>query len=267
MKRFVKLTSVILLVSLTSFIFFCSENTTEPKEEPPIVPPQSTFVMDFSDFTATLAKVNTKSNWLFAAGHVAVWNSVLTLTLVVPVAAFVESFNHNPVLQPDGSWLWSYQFRVAGVLHTAKLYGKPQIDGVNWEMYISKQGIYSDFLWYIGESDFAASAGMWELNLNPNDPTPFLRIDWHRNPEAQTADIKYTNIVPEGDENGSYILQEVDETADFTRSYQIYSVSNSNSVEIEWNHSSKVGRVKNQNHFGDEDWHCWDENLNDVECP
>ena len=32
-----------------------------------------------------------------------------------------------------------------------------------------------------------------------------IGIEWHRDTEAGTADIKYTNIVPGGPENGGYI--------------------------------------------------------------
>jgi len=44
--------------------------------------------------------------------------------LVIPVAAFLESSDHEPVRQTDGTWVWSYNFNANTVLHLAQLHGK-----------------------------------------------------------------------------------------------------------------------------------------------
>lgn len=257
----------ILLLVVVPIFMTCSENPAEPKKEAPVIPPQSTFLLNFDDFSSSsLSKATSKSNWLFAAANVAVWNAAIVVTLAVPVAAFVESFNHSPELQPDGSWLWTYSFQVIGLSYTAKLFGTIKVDGVQWDMFISQQGLYTDFHWFSGKSDFAATVGYWDLNYKPTDPTPFLRIDWNRSNEDLSGDIKYTNVIPNGAENGGYIFQAFNQPAPFTGMYDIYAASSANLTQIKWNLESLAGRVADPNHFGDQDWHCWDENQDDVDC-
>ena len=36
---------------------------------------------------------------------------------------------------------------------------------------------------------------------------------------------------------------------------------------IEWNTTSAAGRVMDEVHYLDTDWHCWDAVLADVGCP
>ena len=257
-------------------------DTTQPEEsQPPEIPPASTFLMDFDDFpdTAKISmpggnsfnKTQTRQNWGWAALNVGVWNTLLTLTFAVPVAAFVESFNHEPEQQDDGSWVWTYTFRPpGGVLHTAELHASLVSEGIQWEMYISKQNVYSDFLWYSGLSAYTGREGSWTLYHNPTDPTPFLGIEWHRNPLQGTADIKYTNIVPNHPENGGYIFYGIVNSNPYDAFYDIYNKGQDNHTNIEWDRTSKAGRVKDPLHFGDADWHCWDtldNDLQDIDCP
>ncbi len=275
-----------LLISLVTLMgtFACQKNdTTQPeKGKPPEIPPVSTFLMDFNAFpdtAATLLKSEgtpfvqtlTHHNWGWAALNVGVWNTLLTITFAVPVAAFAESFNHEPVQQDDGSWVWSYSFRPpGGVLHTAELHATLVSDGVQWEMYISKQNAYSNFLWYSGLSEFTGQHGTWTLFHEPNDPTPFLGIEWNRNISEGTADIKYTNIIPNHPENGGYIFYGIVNQAPNDAFYDIYNKGQDNHTNIEWDRTTKAGRVKDPLHFGDADWHCWDtldNELQDIQCP
>ena len=107
----------------------------------------------------------------------------------------------------------------------------------------------------------------WILKKNPSDPTDLLRIDWHRNITDGSSDIKYTNIVPGGTENGGYILYEVTIESPYDRTYEIYNKGKDSTTYIEWNSSTMEGRVKDSRHFGDNDWHCWDFDYQDIECP
>ena len=265
--KIVKLLAL-LLVAVVPLYFGCSDTPSEPqKQQPPVMPPLSSMAMDYSQFTTTsLAKSDAKSNWLWAAGHVAVWNTVLTVTLAVPVAAFAESFNHTPVLQSDGRWLWSYNFNLGALQYTAELYGKVSLEGLGWDMFITQHGLYTDFHWFTGNSDLTATAGFWTMNLRPLEPTPFLQIDWQRDSDDQSIEITYTNIVPDGDENGSYIYQAFNQQLPYTGMYDIYRASTENLVEIKWNRETLEGRINDQQHFNDSDWHCWDAHLDDCEC-
>lgn len=55
-------------------------------------------------------------------------------------------------------------------------------------------------------------------------------------------------------------------TAEFNRFYDIFNIENDNLLEINWNETDKNGRVKDPIKYGDDEWHCWDQDLQDSEC-
>ncbi len=258
----------------------CSDESTGPDvSDAPEIPPQDTFLMDFSDFASSSVtafsfpaaakpgEAMIKVNWGWAALNVTFWNTIITVGLAVPVATFVESFNHEPTLQEDGSWLWTYSVSVGSNVYTAALYGRFGGIGTTWEMYVSKQGDYQDFLWYTGEADLLLTHGSWRLYESPVEPHELLDIAWNRDVENATGDIKYTNIVPDGPENGGYIFYGITTEEPYDAFYDIYNKGDDNHTDIEWNRTSKDGRVRDIQHFSDDEWHCWDSDLEDVECP
>jgi hypothetical protein len=262
----------------------------------PTIPPIETFLIPFDAFTGNatstsifvnesqmqttllslpnseqltlpLALSSNKSNWNHAALNVGFWSAVVLVGLAVPVGAFQASFRNIPLQQPDGSWIWSYSVLVRGSVHSAELHGQFIPEGVHWDMRISKEDEYQDFLWYYGESNLPATEGFWILKQNPDEPNDLLEIDWSRNISAGTYGISYTNIVPAGPENGGYI--DVQYTGDIPYDYiwDIYNKGQDNHTYIEFNGSTGEGRVKDLNRFGDDDWHCWDSDRMNVACP
>jgi hypothetical protein len=262
------------------------------KSQPPRIPPQSTFVMDFNDFiqagqssnidrsalmvslfqdstpivTGSQA-IGDRSNWTFAALNVGFWNLVGVVGLAIPVASFVASINQTPVKQPDNSWVWTYSITVQGITYTAELHGKYIGSGVRWDMYVSKQNDFIDFLWYYGESNNNSTAGFWVLKEKPSKPNDLLRIDWHRNPTNETGDIRYTNIQAGGADNGGYISFTATKNSPYDRSYTIYNKSKNETTDIEWSFAAKAGRVKDARHFNDSEWHYWDSSLKNIVGP
>jgi hypothetical protein len=240
----------------------------------PTIPPVDTFVIPFEEFSGmgglvTLA-VN-QSNWNFAAFTVGVWSAIITAGLAVPVAAFRASFQHTPVQQDDGSWIWSYSVNIGNVTYIAELHAQfiteVITEGVHWAMNISKEGEYEDFLWYWGECDLPATEGFWILRESPADSTDLVGINWSRNISAGTHAIRYTNIVPGGPENGGYIDTQYTKGVPYDHIWDLYNKSGDNHTYIEWSSTSGVGRIKDFNHFGDNNWHCWNSTRTNVTCP
>lgn len=283
---------LILVLIITLLPLGCASrgNSAQPAQ-PPQVPPQSTFIMDFSDFTESNSSFNPnqtssvlfasllpdsipaaislnalgdRSNWGFAALNVGFWNLVGTIGLAIPVAAFVGSIKQTPVKQPDNSWIWTYSITVQGITYTAELHGKYINSGARWDMYITKQNEYTDFLWYYGESNSDNTQGYWVLKEKPSKANDLLRIDWHRNTARETGDIKYTNIVPGGSENGGYILFKITQEKPYNRSYIIFNKGKDETTNIEWNSATKSGRVQDSVHFGDNNWHYWDSSFKNT---
>jgi hypothetical protein len=266
---------VALITALSLALTSCKLKEEEETGEAPSLPPASSMVMSFSGFESGAAArdvamsviVATTSNYNYAATNVGVWNLVLTVGLAVPVASFVAAVNQTPKKQSDGSWLWAYNFTVAGIAHTAKLYGKVVNDTVEWDMYITKVGFYTDFHWYEGVSKIDGTQGTWTLMRDPDNAREFLSIAWNRNATAGTGDIKYTNVETGTDGEGDYIHYGTTTDATYNAYYDINDASASSLIEIEWNRTTTAGRVKNLAHFGNEDWHYWDATHQDIDAP
>ncbi|MFQ5769846.1 MAG: hypothetical protein ACE5HX_04885 [bacterium] len=283
MKKLISKHGKSIFVTLTALVCLTNgcrlNDSAGPTERntPPEIPPANTLVMDFSDFIATnqasysqtnsghIEQLLSRDNWGWAATNVMVWNTLLTITFITPVAAFVESFKHEPVQQPDDSWIWTYNFNVFGVIHTAELHAKTIPAGIRWDMYISKENDYSNYHWFFGESNLVTTEGTWTLNSSVA-ATPFIFIEWHRNPKDSTSDIKYTNVIPDAAENGGYIFYGTSTDAMYDAFYDIYNKGKDNHSTIKWNRTTKAGQIKDALHFGDNDWHCWNTLLEDIDC-
>lgn len=262
----------ILLSVVLSGIISLSGCKKDDEEVAPTLPPQSAFVMNFDDFSSagdTLKsglQTETYNNWGYAFVNVAVWNSVLTATLAIPVASYIEALNHEAIYHPDGgNWTWSYNFNVGMTAYEAELTGSIESENAVWEMRITKAGAYSDYLWYRGKSSLDLTSGYWILTESPLNPVDVLRIDWKKYDDG-TSDIRYSIIKTGDPEEGSYIWYGTALTT-LDRFYQIYRKTTENHTSVEWSSTLKNGRIKDPLHFNDTSWHCWDINLQDVVCP
>ena len=251
----------VLLFAMSLIVF----SSCKKKEPAPDIPSTSSMVMDFSQFsssddTTATRDTSTYHNWGYSFANVAVWNTIITVGLALPVAAYRESFNHEAEYDSHAkTWTWSYSF---GLGHQAQLVSYFKGDTVVWEMTID------DFQWYYGHSHVDKSGGYWILNESKTQQRQLLRIDWHQNSDG-TFNISYTNVAPAtssyGDENGGYISYGVT-TGEFDRFYHIYNKGEDNLTEIEWQKADRHGHVKDPKEFGDSDWHCWNTNLADITC-
>ena len=276
MKQYHRYFLVFGLVLLTSIVLTCSKDSTDPQEPLPDLPPLSSFVMDFNSFPTSggegLAKsgstlMQTKDNWGFAVVNVLVWNTVIFVNLAVPVAAFGAAVQNDPYKEEDGSWSWSYGFNAQNSPYTAKLNLSLHDNLAHWKMYIHSAGETEGFLWYHGEGDLGYSHGTWTVNKNPASPVPYIGIEWNKDPQTNTGNIRYTNIEENSPDKGSYIEYGDLLGSRYNGYYTVYTATNDNFTYIEWEKTTKEGRVSDLNHFQNEDWHCWDATLNDVECP
>ena len=149
----------ILLVSI--FVMQSCEKepiVPNPNEEvAPSLPPQKSMIMPFTVFeeadTTGIAEAdmggnpnNTYRNWFHAGANLLVWNGVLALNMAIPVASFVEAFNHNPTYAGNGIFEWTYDVEVAGATYIATLTAQyVSVDEVEWIMTTSKVGGFFKF--------------------------------------------------------------------------------------------------------------------------
>ena len=241
----------------------CSKEVKTDPGNPPEIPSVESMVMDFSNFQGDASgRTATALNWTQAAVTVGVWNVVIGVTLVVPVAAFSATIHQTPSYDGDNQvWVWKSDYNVGGTTYTAELTGALISNGVEWNMYISKENGFQHFLWYSGQMDTGGTSGYWELYDNPDNNSKFLRIDWKKEGEG-IGSIKYTNVAEGTDNNGSYIEYGKNTNTDFNTFYNLYSAPDDSSIKIEWNDTTKAGRIQ----INDGDYKCWDESLQDITC-
>lgn len=283
MRRITAILGSMLVLTIGAALLLpsgCDNKTTE--SEPVVIdtldlPPQSSFIMDFGDFGSSQvsvggedqhSKLMGKGYFLYSAGNVFVWQTLLAVRLVVPTVAFVNAFNHHPVLQADGWWQWSYNVVAAGYNHTVELKGKIVGDEVQWEMWVSRHGEWEDFLWYTGTHNLTATAGNWTIYKSHDEPTTtFMSIDWLRDPDDETGELTYTILDEFHDLYRCYIYYGSTLADSYDRFYHIFDYGEENLTEIEWNYDTKAGRVKDTAYYHDTTWHCWDSDLEDTDCP
>jgi len=250
-------------------------------KEPPELPPYESMAIDFNKFTVQekAAIDNLKSttdttmyNYQFAYLNVGFFSLILTVTLVVPVAAFYHSFSVEPAFLGDATWQWSYDYIVLGGTYTARLTGQVRASDVKWEMYISKVGIggFDEFKWYEGTSLLDGTGGQWILNQSAQYPDAMLQINWERT-GTEMGEVKYTDVmVLDNDTSpnegfGSYIEAGITE-GDLDAYYNIYLAESEYYVYIEWSITEYYGRVMAEDSYLGPGWHCWDNYGYDIVC-
>ena len=132
-------------------------------------------------------------------------------------------------------------------------------------MKLSQENGFQDIEWYRGIVSRDGSRGTWTLNVYENELTPVIRIEYENAGNEDIYEIRYTNIIPNHEDNGHYIEYRAQPNEPFNRAYDVFQ-GNENFLEIQWVEPTIEGRVRNLDHFGDNDWHCWDVDKKDIDC-
>lgn len=273
------LKQILLVLSIPFLIYSCNKEETAPE-----IPPLETMIIDFGHLSTSnkSALLNgsentlTNVNWLYAATTVGVWNTLVGVTLAVPVASFKAAFNQVPVKTGDGTWQWSYSVGGFTSQYSARLVGQVLSGQVKWEMYVTKTGVdpFDEFLWFEGVSTLDGNSGQWTLYHSPQDPVAVIRIDWQKSGD-QVGNVKYTyvreldNLQQPDNFNGSYLIYGLqDETFDAYVTVHAYNLQAAgfSDTNIEWSRTDFSGRVKSYSFYNDANWHCWDSGGNDIDC-
>ncbi|HOU96077.1 MAG TPA: hypothetical protein PLN06_05555 [Bacteroidales bacterium] len=249
----------------------------EKKDNPPTIPPVETMLIDFTNFTndtksATVPDVvnNSKAvinyNWSLAATFAGVWNKLFYDNFIVPVEAFRKAAENKSSYLDNKKWQWKYSVNVLSVTYIARFTGQITSKDIKWEMYISRSGVggFDEFMWFNGTTSLDGKSGQWIMYESKDSQVPMLQIDWVKT-GTEVESVKYTYI-KDGNLKNSYI-----EYNRKTSSYKIYLYDESRgtfvSLTIEWSATGRNGRIQASDYFDDSNWHCWDGNKNDIQCP
>ncbi len=270
-----KLFSLTLILILSAGLF---TSCKKDKGEPPVLPPQESMTIDFSNFSSLKKsadlipslKGTENSNWDFAATVAGVWKLLISTTLAVPVTAFKIAFDQNPASLSAKTWQWSYSATVATVIYKVRLTGQIGSSDVQWKMYVSKEGTgsFPEFVWIEGSSKLDGTGGQWILNHSSQAPEALLQIDWTKT-GTSIGSIKYTYVKNLDPFKGSYIEYGLT-TADLNAYYNVHYYNSTmlkfSDVNVEWNTTTKNGRLKCSDYLLGE-WYCWDANKVNITCP
>ena len=263
-NRFIILPATVLMIALLSIS--CSDK--EPEDTLPELPPVDALLMDFSEFIdnpsqmQALKSMDTYQNAMYSYFTVSIFSVLVTVPMIIPVAAYLESFKHTPVYLGDNTWQWSYSVSGGTDPYTGKLVTKRiSNDEFTAEMFVSKSGAFEDFKWFEGSIRYDRTHAEW-IMYQPSKNESWLEIEWNKDWEKGTSDLTYT--FTSGDAMGSFITMGITEDTD----YDAYFVISAGDKEtsIKWNRTSKIGRVLDEVNFQDDVWHCWSEYFLDEDC-
>lgn len=241
-------------------VLFFSGCEKDKKDSVPELPPLSTFSMNFDAFSVGKS-TGTYNNVLTAAFVTGYWNTVLTAYLIVPVASYKEAFNHQAKRVDNNTWEWAYDVTVNDTIYSASLSAKLNGDLVSYEMRISQEGGFQDFLWYTGTCNIQRTEGQWSIRDNPESNTEWVGIVWNHDYTHKTFDVKYTNTYPAGEYTDSYIQYGIRTDSAYDAFYEIFSSAQDKTYTIDFNTATHEGRINY-----DSLWHCWDNQYSDTVC-
>lgn len=253
--------SALIILSL----FACNKNEIPPI---PTLPPSSSLSMNFELLNNEKSANLIFENWLYSMGNISIFSAISTANVSIPAIAYSFAFTQKPIFIGDMTWQWSYEFQAINT-YTATLNATTDKRGkkTTWEMYISNSGIngFEDFLWFEGVSTDSTSAN-WTIYRNPSSPVKVIMAEWQSNAAGDERELKYTYYNSSDNNNNSTITYMVGNNSEYDKTYKIYLSSIDAKIDIEWNSEFHNGKVMSENHYNDEEWHCWNEILIDTSC-
>jgi hypothetical protein len=257
-----------LFLSALVILASCNSDNENNQDPQPVMPPEYSMVPNFEDFQTDENQRNqTIENWFYAAVNVSVYSGILTTGLAIPVTAFKTTISQEPFYDTDaGVWTWQSDFSANSNDFSIRLTADVNDGNVIWKGTISSSANnVNDFVWFEGNSDVNGNSGSWTLFESPQNPAAWITTEWSRNEDRSEASATFT-VEKEGLLQGSYIIYTRDENSDLNRFVEISNTNTDDLIEIFWSSELKLGRVKSENYFNDSDFHCWDENLQDIDC-
>ena len=259
-----------LLILAVGLIFILPSCEKEPA--PMELPKAETMIIDWNQFPSNskkgAAEDLTFGNWFYSAASIVIWNTVVAANIAIPTVAYAAAFTQdpNPVYLGDETWEWSYSVTMNQRTIVARLVGS-RIDNETFsmEMYLSETGNFTDFQWFTGVIRYDQTEAIWTLSYSPQNPTDYLEIHYQKDFETDVASFRYTVIDSQNDLYDGYVEFGLDDALDYDAHYTISRADTT--TNIEWMTETNAGRVKDLRHFGDDQWHCWDSQLQDVDCP
>lgn len=266
--RYKSIVPVLLAVMLILAVNSCKN---DDKDELPELPPLESFLMDFSFFDDGIPQdkktVMSYTNFGYSVINIGLFSLATVTNMAIPAAAYAEAFNHEAIYLGDNSWEWSYSVTINQATYSIKLVSdRISNDKFTLRMFVSKSGSegFEDFKWFEGTVRYDLTTANWTVYESPDIAWPVATIEWSMDWEKELYTLRYNCEKPDSDLHGAIIKYGVTDETPFNAYYDI--IYPSNTINIEWNTTTKAGHVKSPSYFANENWYCWNENLTDVVC-
>jgi hypothetical protein len=208
-------------------------------------------------------------NYANAMARVATINAAVVSALTFPAGLFMAAKENEPVLQPDGSWLWNYNVEYDYFLINAKLTCVEEADKAYWSMKTSINSpivTVQEFEWYTGVCSQDNTSGSWQFldMFTPDENNPIVKIDWSIQPLKGEAMLDIENIDTRESCDYTGDILEYCLTAEMA-SMSFTDISEDEICEIEWDTQTGAGSITVPS-YKDGEQACWDADKQDTVC-
>jgi hypothetical protein len=248
----------ILLAIILLIVSYSCDN--EPAENRPELPPVESLMMSFTDFSAargdTKASGEPNLNFNYAFTSLVFWSGASALTMALPVAAYAYALDQGVEYLGDDLWEWSYSFQWSGLDYTATLTAtRINNEEFSLEMLIALSATPDQAVrWFDAVVRYDHSRANWTIYKDGS--IEVLEVTWTKDFELGDATLLYTYVEAQVLETDSYIKYEYAPQEMYDASFAV-SISRG-AMLVQWNTTSKEGRVQDEGRFGDAEWMCWD---------
>ncbi len=287
-----------LLFALLTFTACDPEEDITPENDlsenfpdgPPEFPSADMYLLPITDFTQPgidtthngkrVNGINSYRNWSTSALSLTALQLGMLAESAVPLAIFYQAAVEGVEEElEDGSYQWTYQHETRGKTYDVVVKGQyieiPFLGiplGVDMKMFVSEQGGFQDFEWFNATFSIGEPQNMGEFTVykNPESPVSAVNISFGLSDDLDGISLRYTWMAPLANPTsiGSVLeFQQTPNTDGYDRAF-IFSVEDlsGNPFEVQWNSTTREGRIRDESTFGSYEWNCWNESLRDEEC-
>ena len=253
------------ILFFSSILFFGFFTCKPPEKVAPPFPPEKDLTLDFSYFINPPYETG---NYAFAFQTSRSWADLFNDSVSLYKNMLNTISDNELKFQDNHTWLISDIYYSGDNQYDINYFEVIDADTVKTKLFFSLDSTYTNLLlfdgWFLADS----TNGFRQINKpdTANTYIKFLKLEWNIIPSLNIKrTIKYTNQLLDN-KNGNFILFKDSADNQYDSYFDFFDKASETHTIIEYNKASTVGRVKNLQYFGDENWHCWDKDRQDINC-
>mgnify|MGYP005838248531 CR=1 FL=1 len=275
MKKFLKIQQILAIILVAS-IALAGASCKKKKEDPPVpgipptLPPIESLKMDFSDFNSLPSKGSAKiiqdtyENYTEAYNNVNFWKDLLQDDLLaIPVAGLANALTRTGQEVTTNTFEWSLSFNANLTSYLGTLTATKGSTTFTITLSAAPSASPSSTFQYLyGEVSNDLSTADWQVNKNDGGSVAVLDGLYTYNATSGFESLEYTYTETGQAESMSTIEFNVLTSGDYDAAF--YMSLSAGNVDVEWDTTTRAGRVKSPAAFTDTNWHYWNDVLADF---